>query len=510
MMKKILLVVAVLAVLLILVLVGGIFWLSSQLNSDSTRELVRQKVSEAVGTEVKLTSHHVSLLGSLHVDGLAVSNAAPDQASPLLAVQSFDAKVSLLSALKGKPTVNLVEIKDVDVNAFQTANGGLSLPFKPKAKDESPESKAADAQTAEQLKALNAAVETIRVSNVNVRLFDPEKKVLASLKGLNVDGSAEVAAGVPSATTNVELATLELTPGLKITEVKTPLMYQGGQAVLQKISGKLAGGEVSGMTTAQLLDPARAFTAVLAIKDSAMSDLLKDIGSNPETLTGALQLNFTGQGTLNAPKDLTGKGTLEIKDPVVGKLKNSPLPTGLVGLPALQTGKFDSIKGTYHIEGQKILVDDLQILSKGLNIAVVGDVGFDKNVNLNGRIKIDANPVGKVADVAQGLMQGLFGGKKKEDAAATESTTSASEAMKSGVPFTLTGKAEKPVFALQGADPLNLITMVAKTLGFEVAPSGSTTPAPAGTPEVAPSAVPPAEGEKPAETTGPLKKLLPF
>lgn len=509
MMKKILLVVAVLAVLLILALVGGIFWFSSQLNSDSTRELVRQKVSEAVGADIQITGHHVSLLGSLHVEGVAVSNAAPDQASPLLAVKSFDAKVSLLSALKGKPTVNLVEIKDVDVNAFQTAEGGLSLPFKPKPKDESPESKAAEAETADQLKALNASVETIKVSNVNVRVFDPEKKVLASLKGLNVDGSAEVAAGVPSANMNVELATLELTPGLKVTDVKTPLMYQGGQAVLQKISGKLAGGEVSGMTTAQLLDPARAFTAVLAIKDSAMGDLIKDIGSNPETLTGALQLNFTGQGTLNAPKDLTGKGTLEIKDPVVGKLKSSPLPTGLVGLPALQTGKFDSIKGTYHIEGQKILVDDLQILSKGLNIAVVGDVGFDKNVNLNGRIKIDANPVGKVADVAQGLMQGIFGGKKKDDAASTESTTSASEAMKSGVPFTITGKAEKPVFALQGADPLNLISMVAKTLGFEVAPSGSSAPA---APEAAPApaAATPAATEKPAESTSPLKNLLPF
>jgi len=481
MLKKIILVVIVLVVLFILVVVGGVFWVGSQINSDSTREMIRQKASEAVGAEVQLTKHQVSLLGSLRLEGVAVSNAAPHQASPLLSVKSFDAKVSLLSLFQGKPTVNLVEVQGVDVQAYQSADGSLSLPFKPAPPAETPEAKAAEAEKEAQLKQLHAVVQTLKLSEVNVQVFDPEKSLLAGIKGLNVNGSAELAGGQPSVLANVDMASLEVTPGLKVTQIKSPLSYQGGQAVLSKISGLLAGGTVGGQAKAQLLDPARAFDATLTVKDSAMGDLLKDIGSDPESLSGLLQLDFAGQGTLNAPKDLTGKGTFVITDPVVGKLKNSPVPAGLVGLPALQNGKFDSIKGVYHIEGQKVVVDDLQISSKGLSLVVTGDVGFDKKLNLNGRVKIESSPVGKVADVvadvAGGFLGGLLGGKKKEvakteDAAPPSQPSPApSESMKQGVPFTITGVADKPVLRVEGADPLNIISLVAKTLGFEVAPS---------------------------------------
>jgi hypothetical protein len=108
-------------------------------------------------------------------------------------------------------------------------------------------------------------------------------------------------------------------------------------------------------------------------------------------------------------------------------------------------------------------------------------VGFDKKLNLNGRVKIESSPVGKVADVvadvAGGFLGGLLGGKKKEEAkkedapATGEPSQAPSESMKQGVPFTITGVAEKPVLRVEGADPLNIISLVAKTLGFEVAPS---------------------------------------
>lgn len=505
MLKKILLVLGVLVLLVVLAVVGGVFWFSGRLNSAETREQVRAAASEKLGTEVKLANHRISLLGSARFEGLAVANAAPYQDAPLLSLQTFEADVSLLSVLRGHPTIKRIEVKDVRIQAYQNTDGSLSLPFKPSPKKD-PAEGGEPAMTDEELAQLNATIESIKLGNVNVQVFDPEKNLLAGITDLNVDGSVEVAGGVPSSKMALTMATLQVTPGLKVMGIQSPLEYAGGQVVLSQITGKLAGGAVTGKTKAQVLDPARLFEADFQVKDAAMADLMRDMGSDPTTLTGPLQGTFAGKGTLNAPKDLTGQGTFEIDKPVVGKLKNPVMPTGFIGMPALQSGQFDTIKGTYRIEGQKILVDDLQILSKGLNIVITGDVGFDKVLNLSGRMRVDSNPVGAVADVAQGFMKGLFGSKKKEEAApaptTAETSPSASESLKGGIPFTVTGPTDKPVVRPVGADPLNILAMLGKALGFEVGaapaagesaspvesvvPAPEATPAPT-TPEAAPA-----------------------
>jgi len=507
-MKKILLVLGVLAVLFVVLVLGGLFYVSMQLNSESTREQIRQAVAEKTGADIKIGGHSISLLGSASVEGLALANAAPHEKSPLVSLKQFKAKVGLLSLFSGTPVVERVEVQGLEINLHQTKEGGFSLPFQKKpVEGEEPASGEASAPAPK----LSARVEAIEVSGVSVQVFDPEQAVLASVKDLSARGKARLDAGEPAAELEAKIAALQVTPGLQAANISTPVTLAGGKASLSKIAADFCGGKAAGSAEAGLMAEDRPFTAKMAVTEARMEGILKDIGGNPETLTGALRLDFEGGGSLNAPKDLTGKGTLHIATPVVGKLRNPIIPAALLGVPALQSGQFDAIEGTYRIEGQKIIVEDLKVLSPGLRVGITGTVGFDKTMDLQGRLIVDAGPVSKVADVAQGFMQGLLGGKKEADGTAQPSS---SEVLKGGVPFTVRGTSESPVVRPVGPDPLNLVSLIAQALGFKVegeappatAPAADAPPGSEAAPQ-APAAETPAAEEKPKEG---LRGLLPF
>ncbi|MDX6767546.1 MAG: AsmA-like C-terminal region-containing protein [Candidatus Methylacidiphilales bacterium] len=478
MLKKILMVVGVLALLLLVAAVGGVFLVLSQLNSDATREKLRTGVSQALGTEIRIAGHKIGLLGSAEVDGLVVPNAPPNESSPLLSLGHAGARINLWSVFKGKPVVKSVEIRDLQIEIHQNGNGSIDLPFKTQTGNatDTPKqpSTGSNPEAAGELQALEALVESVSISKSGAKVFDPDNKLVASVQGLGVEGSARWSGGKPSADLRVEMDALEAAPGIRISRLRTPLQFTDGQVTLPAFTGSLAGGTVGGKIQVALLDPGRAFETTLAVKDSAVGDLLRDLAGPPDLLTGTLQLDFQGNGTLNAPKDLGGQGTLDIKNPVVGKLKNFPVPGILVGIPPLQTGEFDSLKGNYRIAGQKVLVDELHLVGKGVKLHLNGEVGFDKQLNLKGRLKIDSSPVGKVADIAQGFLKGLLGGKKKEEAPPENPDTPASATLREGIPFSVTGPSEKPVIRPEGGDPFNIIPMVAKTLGFDLAPSTQT------------------------------------
>jgi hypothetical protein len=499
-MKKILIVLAVLAVLATAVVAGLLVFVSVRLNSEATREQIRAAVAEKTGADIRIGRHKISLLGEATLEAVALANAAPHEQSPLVSLQHFNAKISLASLLSGTPVVERVEIRGLEANLHQDAEGGFRLPFKT-APDEAGAGAPAEPQEAQAK--LSARVESVEVAEVTLKVFDPDQAVLAAVSGLSASGQARLDAGEPSAQLNAKIAELQVTPGLKASNISTPVVLESGKARLSKILADFCGGKAEGEAQAELFTPGRPFTARMTVRESRMEGVLQDIGGNPETLTGALQLDFDGAGSLDAPKDLAGKGTFKINAPVVGKLRNPIIPAGMLGVPALQTGKFDAIEGTYRIEGQNVVVEQLNVLSKGLRVGIDGTVGFDKALDLKGRLIVDASPVSKVADVAQGFMQGLLGGKKEPGEAAAPAS---SEVLKGGVPFTIRGTSESPVVRPVGPDPLNLVSLIAQALGFKVEGDAAPASAPAGD-GGAPAESAPAAEEKPKEG---LRGLLPF
>jgi hypothetical protein len=415
-------------------------------------------------------------------------------------LQHFNAKIRLTSLLSGTPVVERVEIRGLEANLYQDEEGSLRLPFKTAPEEAGA---GAPAETPKAQTKLNAQIESLEVAEVTLKVFDSDQAFLAAIHGLSASGQARLDAGEPSGRLNAQIAELKVTPGLKASNISSPVVLESGKARLSKILADFYGGKAEGEAQAELFSAERPFTVKMEVREARMEGLLQDIGSNPETLTGTLQLDLNAAGSLDAPKDLKGKGTFKINAPVVGKLRNPLVPAGLLGVSALQTGKFDTIEGTYRIEDRKVVVEQLNVLSKGLRVGLEGTVGFDKTLDLKGRLIVDANPVSVVADVAQGFMQTLLG-KKKE--AGEAPAPASSEILKGGVPFTVRGTSESPVVRLVGPDPLNLVTLIAQTLGLKVEGEAAPEAAPAGD-SGASAEPPPAAEEKPKEG---LRSLLPF
>lgn len=488
-MKKILIVLGILVVLLVVAVVGVVVYVSVQLNSESMRQQIVAGLKEATGAQIQIERHRISLLGEAVVEGLAVANAEPDAASNLVKMDRFAAKVRVLSLFSGRTVVERVELSGVEVTVLQTKEGEISLPFKKGDRGATGSEGEAGTEAAQ----LSADVEQIQVRQLQVTVLDAEREKLLAIRDLSADGRAAVDAGVPTASLKARLGELQVMPGLMATNVRTPVELAGGKARLTKIEADFCGGKAEGEAEADLRGAGRSFAARLQVAEARMEGVMKDIGGDPKTLTGALKLDFQGKGSLDAPKDLTGGGTFRIDQPVVGKLNNPMLPAGLVGVPALQTGKFDAIEGTYKIEGQQVVVEEIKVLSPGLRVGLQGTVGFDKSLDMRGRLFVDANPVTKAADVAQGFMRGLLGGKKEEAGGEPAS----SDVLKGGVPFTVRGTTVNPVVRPVGPDPLNLVALISKALGFKTEEPGAAAPAPAGAegsmeavPTVEPAAVP--------------------
>lgn len=389
MLKKIIIGLGIIIALAIVLLVGGIFYAVSHLNSSSFADEIKTKIKNLYGLEVQFTEHQLGLT-QFTLKNFRIPNPKAAAGENLLFVEEIRAKYSLPSLMDGTFLINEIILTKPAVKVRQSKEGTLILPvdladLKTKlaaAQGTTPQvetPRSSLAFSAPDIKLLDAEIELL-ADDGNI-LFKAEKATI--LASFNQTSAGRDAAG----TLTVKQVTVM--PGLKVTDIKSPLKFEKDILSLSEITGNLYNGTLKAIVSVDTKASPITYQTKATLNSVDMSGLIADVGSDAQTLLGKLQLDFEGNGHLDAPKEILGKGTFKITEVQVPKLQKMKLLGNLIGVSALREGKFESVQGIYQIAQQKVQLNPLEIKSPNLNINMNGPVGFDKTLSLEGYVVLD-------------------------------------------------------------------------------------------------------------------------
>ncbi|MDR0532797.1 MAG: AsmA-like C-terminal region-containing protein [Verrucomicrobiales bacterium] len=391
MLKKIIIIVGIIVLLILIVIGAGAYWGLSKVNSPEGKQLIIAKISESTGIDLEIEKLHIGLF-STRIDNISIPAAKGNaNGEKFLQVKDVIVNYSILQLLRSPITVAKIEIDNPAVIVRQDSSGALQLPI-----EKAPGTAAQPEQPSG--KPLTLSLPEIYVRNASATIFASDNSVLFAVKDANLQASYDKLGNSQQAKGNLKIGKATVTPGLSVTDLNLPLEFTNNKLTVSKFQGSVYNGALTGNANVNLGATPATFGTDVAISKADLSAMLADLGSDPNTIIGKLDLNFEGNGNLDAPKNLTGKGNLLIPSPVIGKLKSYQNLTGIIGtiggVSALKEGKFDNIKTSFTMAEQKIQLTPLEVNSQNISISLSGPLGFDKSLDLKGEV-----------DLAPGLLQ---------------------------------------------------------------------------------------------------------
>ena len=131
------------------------------------------------------------------------------------------------------------------------------------------------------------------------------------------------------------------------------------------------------------------------IKEVNLAKLKLDTPLKNKEFSGILNLYARGQNeTLNLNR-LTGKGNIAIKDGHLWELKPLKALVGILNLHSLV--KFSECAGNFLIKNNRVITEDLHLISedKNIELGVVGSVAFNKQLDLTVKTKLKEDILAK-------------------------------------------------------------------------------------------------------------------
>ena len=183
----------------------------------------------------------------------------------------------------------------------------------------------------------------------NVVLLSDKNKELLKVQDINLSSSLTMAADKLSGSGQASIGTVDLANSLFVRQIASPLKVSADEIQLAPLSGKLAGGTVSGDIAIKVVGDLK-YTVNLQVKDADIDTLLQE-AQTKRVMNGKLQATVAFEGTGGLPT-MVGNGRAEI---VGGKLAEIPLLNQLsflLQVPALRELKFDECRVEFSIEQQ--------------------------------------------------------------------------------------------------------------------------------------------------------------
>ncbi|MDD5260678.1 MAG: AsmA-like C-terminal region-containing protein [Methylacidiphilales bacterium] len=446
MLKKIIIVLGILTLLAIFLIGAGAFFGSRYLNSPEFKQVVSAQVNQATGLRVSLDSVQIGLFG-IGVNNLQIPNPEPYAKENFISIGGVHADIDWLSAFKDPLTIRKIRIDKPVLILHQRQAGGFYLPLPEKAPAATAPSDSGKPSPSETAKTSNISLPDISITGAQVTIFAADGSVLFKAENAGLQASYEKRGQEQTARGNLDVKQATVTPGFKVSDFRTPVVFEANKLRLSKVVASAYQGALAGEAG---LDLSLGFFDVkLNLAGVSVSDLLVDLGNPPDTMKGKLLLDFQGKGFLSAAKDLTGNGNLKITEPEIGKLKSyhelASVLGAIAGVSALREGKFQEIHSTFNISDQKIDLQPLDVISPNLSIFMKGPYGFDKSLNLEGTVDF-APGLLQVTEVASALT-GLFGAKKSDNTQPADASSRANIKM----PITVTGTTDDPKVTLTKA-----------------------------------------------------------
>lgn len=395
--KAILITSVSLVAILLLIVVGAHLYVESA----AVQSRIEGAVSQQARMPVKAELIRFSLWSGLRVEGLVVGD---DKDEPFARIPEVTAKVAWGPLIFSRRLV----IKELRVTSpvvawRQTKEGKWRLPLEEKKKkpkgeaaQPTPEPKP-EAETAKkeepgkekkpERQRVEFRIVQASISGGNFVFQDRKGRPLARLEGVTVQ--------IPTLSTDsahgkASIQKVLLREKLEIEEVSTPFDYHDGSLALPEVWARIAGGTVEGAGTLMPDTKGAPFTARATFQGVDLGRLLTELEARGFThsegkLNGSIEL----EGDSGNTKTISGKGEAQLEG---GKMEQYPLLQMLgqtLRISELTRLELSQARLVTEIRKERVYVKDLTLESANLSLSAVGEVRFDKRMELDASLAVN-------------------------------------------------------------------------------------------------------------------------
>lgn len=372
---KALKIIAAIVVVLALVAGVGVFLLTRFVERPEFREKLVGLASRATGTPVQISDMRVSIFSGIELRGVAIGNPGGFNGN-LLTAKTFVLRYRLWPLLRKRVEVQTLVFDAPVIVLAKNAQGEWNYE-----KIGSRTAKVTTTGPAEtphtSAGGLDISLQKIEMKDAAVTMVKADGKELLRVEGANFSSDITLNAGQVSGTGNARIALVNCANTLFIRTLATPVALTPAAVKLAPLTGKLAGGDVTGAAGLSLAGDSK-YTVELHVKNADVVTLIKEAGVPASFTSGKLQLNSTLAGTGGADT-IVGTGNAEI---VGGQLVNVPvlnLVATLLQVSALQNLKFDEIKLEYTISNNVVTTPVISLKSPQVKLTGSGELTLADN-----------------------------------------------------------------------------------------------------------------------------------
>jgi hypothetical protein len=222
---------------------------------------------------------------------------------------------------------------------------------------------------------VDVAIARVELRGANVSMLDENGRLLARVEEIGVKTSVDYAGDKLSGSGGARIKVINAADALFIRDVAAPMAISNEKISLSPLSGKLAGGAVTGDMALHLKGGAR-YALNLRVADSDMEKLLAEAGVAKKIITGKLRAVSFIEGTGGLPT-IKGSGSVEV---VGGTLAQVPLQDVLavaLGLPELRQIEFSECRVDFTIADNVMRATAIRVAAPHVQITGKGDMSLD-------------------------------------------------------------------------------------------------------------------------------------
>jgi uncharacterized protein involved in outer membrane biogenesis len=362
-------------VVLLLILAGGVFYLTRFVKTPEFKMEVLDAARKAAGTDVKVGEMNVSLLSGIDLQDVAVANPAGFTGN-LLTAKSFALHYRLMPLLQKRVEVETLTLDTPVITLAKNSKGDwnydkIGTPSEPKAnKSTSPKPAGSSSRGG-----LDIAISQITLNHASIVMLNDSGKELLRITDANFSSAVNLAGDKLTGSGRAAIKEAAVANSLFVHNIETTVALSPEAVKLAPLTGTVAEGGISGEAGLTLASNSK-YSVNLQIKNADVVKLVQEAGVAKKVFSsGKLQVStaLTGTGGLDT---MSGNGQIQI---IGGQLVDIPalsLVATLLQISALQNLKFDDCRLEYTIANNVMETPVISLKSPQIQITGQGTVAL--------------------------------------------------------------------------------------------------------------------------------------
>ncbi len=376
----------------------GMLCVNLYVQSSGVQIRIAKAMGEAAHLEIKLTGANFTPWSGLRLTGLEAPQPDPSHPGDFFQAPEIHARIALLPLLRRRCVVKELAVVDSAVTWYQDENGSWQLPAAQapqpaeapvivSASPPSPTVPAAPPNVAPSVSAppFRLAVDHFRLKRGALEFLDHGGRSVAAFSGVYVDCPNPRADFV---TGKARVSEASIRDFLKLRDLSATFSFDKGNLLLPAWDAHLAQGRIAGSFQMRAAVAESPFSAEARFDNVEVARVIPPRFQSMVSAQGFLDGFLSVSGNAKRQESILGKGRVTLRS---GRVRYPLFQTlgDLLRIDELSELDLDRAELDYHLADGKLIVDELLLGSRNLQVSAKGKVRFDGQLELVARLTLD-------------------------------------------------------------------------------------------------------------------------